>query len=177
MVRFALMAGMRLNNVVTLSWKQVDFDAEVVSLKLKSKQPGGRPHTVPITREMRRLLQGEQGQHPIFVFTYVCVKSRDKRKAGKSYPFSHDGWRKSWKEALDAAGISDFRFHDTRHTAATRTLRAGGNLKVVKEMLGHTDIATTNRYAHVTNEDVRDAMEKAQCYNSTTRKGKKHAKP
>ncbi|MDR3436383.1 site-specific integrase [Telmatospirillum sp.] len=162
MVRFALMAGMRLHNVVALTWSQVDLDNRTINIRLKSKMPGGRPHSIPLTSAMAKLLEECLEEHPTYVFTYVCEKSRGKRKKGERYPFTQNGWRKSWATALTAAKIVDFRFHDIRHTAATRTLRATGNIKAVKEMLGHNDIATTNRYAHVTSDDVRAAMEKAQ---------------
>jgi integrase len=60
-----------------------------------------------------------------------------------------------------AIGLPALRFHDLRHTAATRTLAACGNLNVVKEMLGHADIATTARYANSDTSQVRAAMEAA----------------
>ena len=68
--------------------------------------------------------------------------------------------------ALKAAGIKDFRFHDLRHTAATRALRESGNLKVVQQLLGHADIATTARYAHAMTDDVRDVMEAMEAMES-----------
>ena len=79
---------------------------------------------------MLALLANERGKHPTCVFTYECRRPRVKgvkvkREAGKRYPFSRDGWRRDWYAALAAAGIDDFRFHDGRHTAATRTLLTG----------------------------------------------------
>jgi len=172
MVRFALMAGMRLGNIQRLTWKQVDFSGSAITIRLKSKSAGGRPHTVPMTGAMRDLLSEEKGNHPIYVFTYECARPRTGAagswEKGKRYPFTRDGWRKPWVAALRAAGIEDFRFHDTRHTAATRTLRASGNLKAVSKMLGHTDIMTTARYAHALTGDVLAAMEAAQSHGSPT---------
>ena len=63
--------------------------------------------------------------------------------------------------ARASAGLRDYRFHDNRHTAATRVLRASGNLNVVKRLLRHEDIATTVKYAHSQHEDVLAAMENA----------------
>lgn len=166
LVRFCLMTGVRLMNAARLTWSQVDFDNGEIVLRTKSRKPGGDIHMVPITRAMRLLLRAQHGRHAIFVFTYVCKRSRGKRRKDQRYPFSRNGWRKDWKAALKAAGIEDFRFHDLRHTAATRTLRASNNLKVVQEMLGHADIATTARYAHALKDDVRAAMEAAQSRNS-----------
>ncbi len=165
-VRFCLLTGVRLANALTLTWAQVDYGAAMITLRTKSRRPGGDVHTVPITQAVRVLLANERGRHPIFVFTYECARSRGKRRKGERYPFSQGGWRRDWTRALQAAGIADFRFHDTRHTAATRLLRACGNLAVVRDLLGHADITTTSRYAHVTKDDVRAAMEAAASRNS-----------
>ena len=72
-----------------------------------------------------------------------------------------------WRRALQAAGISDFRFHDLRRTAATRMLQATGNLKLVQQYLSHADIASTARYAHATTADVREAMERVESRKNT----------
>jgi integrase len=54
----------------------------------------------------------------------------------------------------------DLRFHDLRHTTATRLLRGTGNLKLVQRALNHRDIATTSRYAHVLDTEVAEALQK-----------------
>ncbi|MBF0326025.1 MAG: site-specific integrase [Alphaproteobacteria bacterium] len=167
MVRFALRTGMRLGNIRGLRWRDVDFDTATVSIRMKSRKPGGRHHVVPLTPDLVALLKAEIGRHFTYVFTYECEKPRRikgadgkplQRLKGGRYPFSRDGWRRAWADALAGAGIEDFRFHDTRHTAATRIVRATGNIKVAKELLGHTSIATTSRYAHVDQADVRAAL-------------------
>jgi len=57
---------------------------------------------------------------------------------------------KAWKACLKEAGITDFHFHDLRHTFASNMLLSGASLKDVKEMMGHSDISMTDRYAHLT---------------------------
>lgn len=165
LVRFCIMTGVRLGNAITLTWTQVDYQASVVTFRVKSRKPGGKVLDVPLTPSARVLLAQQHGNHPIFVFTYECKRSRGQRMKGERYPFSRNGWRKDWRRALEAAGIEDFRFHDTRHTAATRVLRATGNMKAVQKMLGHSDITTTARYAHVETKDVRAAMEMGERHN------------
>ena len=66
----------------------------------------------------------------------------------------------SFRAAVDAAKIRDFRFHDLRHTAATRMADAGANVIVIAEILGHGDIRTTKRYSHTMDESNREAVEK-----------------
>jgi integrase len=161
LVRFALMTGARLSNCIRLTWSEVDYDA----MEVRFRQKGGTMHTVPMTHSMQVLLANERGNHPIYVFTYLCARTLYTRQKGKRYPFSMTGWRKVWKRTLENAQIVDFRFHDLRHTAATRMMRATGNLRLVQELLGHTDIHTTTRYAHVTKDDVRKAMEGMEARN------------
>ena len=66
-------------------------------------------------------------------------------------------------DAEKAAGLrgSDLRLHDLRHTAATRTLRATGNLAMAQRQLGHARIETTSRYAHVLDDDLRAGLNAA----------------
>jgi integrase len=165
MVHFALVTGARLGNVISLTWRQVDSDARTIVFRVKSKKPGGELHYLPITRSVAAILLRERDHHPVRVFTYVCARNRyDPRtktlqRKGERYPFTHDGWRKEWSRALKEAKIQDFRYHDLRHSAGTRALRAHRNLKAVQHMLGHNDIKTTLRYTRSDVEDVRAAME------------------
>jgi integrase len=165
MFRFALVTGVRLANVVGLTWRQVDWQAGTIVFRVKSKKPEGELHYVPITPAVATILSQERGRHLTRVFTYVCARNRrdPKRgtlqKKGERDPFTQDGWRKEWKRALATAGIEDFRFHDLRHTAGTRALRAHRNLRAVQKMLGHQSITTTLRYTRSDIDDVRAAME------------------
>ena len=68
-------------------------------------------------------------------------------------------FRRHWKKALQEADISNLRFHDLRHTVATRLVKQGVPLPVVKEVLDHSDIKTTMRYNHIGNKQVVEAME------------------
>jgi integrase len=109
------------------------------------------------------------------VFTYVCERDapargdRPRRIKGQRYPLSNAGWYRKWKRALSDAGIEDFRFHDLRHTGATRLVRATGNLKLAMRQLGHADIATTARYAHATDDDVLNGLLAVESRNSPGR--------
>jgi integrase len=66
--------------------------------------------------------------------------------------------RKWWLAALAEAKITDLRWHDLRHTFATRLMMHTGNLKIVQEACGHANITMTARYAHVSQSDLAEAM-------------------
>lgn len=166
-VRFAMISGCRLGECRRLAWTDVDFERMEIRVVGKSRKPGGKLRIVPMTRAMAALLQGCLGHHPAVVFTYVCDRPRTSadgtvvRRKGERYPISRDGWRRLWGDALSRAKVKDFRLHDTRHTSASRGLRATGNIKAVMKQLGHTDIKTTAKYAHVLVDDIRNMMEAA----------------
>lgn len=158
LLRFSLITGVRLASAIGLTWADIDWQGGTIRFRGKSRRPGGQIHTLPITPDMLAILSAEQGHHPIYVFTYECKRSRAKRRRGERYPFTQSGWRKAWAVALDEAGVADFRWHDARHTAATRLVARTGNLKLAQRMLGHADITTTAKYAHASMDDLASAM-------------------
>ncbi|HKF95733.1 MAG TPA: tyrosine-type recombinase/integrase, partial [Gammaproteobacteria bacterium] len=84
----------------------------------------------------------------------VLRQWRNQTKAeGLVFPGKHgnrlDNVRKSWASVLDAAYITGFRWHDLRHDFASKLVMAGVPLNTVRDLLGHADLATTLRYAHL----------------------------
>jgi len=69
-----------------------------------------------------------------------------------------EGVKRSFMSACKKVGITGLRFHDLRHTAATRMIENGANIVAVSKILGHSDIKMTMRYAHP-EESLRDAVE------------------
>lgn len=78
------------------------------------------------------------------------------------YPYSKQGWDRKWRRALAEAGIEGFRFHDTRHTALTRL----GSIEAAQRLANHSDIRTTRRYFHTSEDEVRKLMAAAESRNS-----------
>ena len=67
--------------------------------------------------------------------------------------------KKSFHKVMELADIQNFRFHDLRHTVATRLVEKGIDLIVVQDILGHSNITTTQRYAHPVPERKQQAIE------------------
>lgn len=152
-LRFALLSGCRRAEIVGLKWTAVDFFNREITILGK----GDKTRVIPMTVAMYDLLREEHGNDPLAVFTY-----NPKRGGGTHRrPITMEGFKTEWRRTLKRAGVENFRFHDTRHTAATRLVRATGNLKHAQQLLGHSDLATTSRYAHVTKDDLRAGMEAA----------------
>ena len=160
-VDFILKSGWRRNEVLKLRWSDCDLVNRVARTKIKGGDIVNRPLTDGLATIIKR-----QPKVCAFVFTYVCQKSRDKRRKGERYPLSSTSLRKPFAEALAAAGIEEFRVHDLRHTRGTRIVRKTGSLAAAKEALKHRSINATLRYAHVLDEDTRRALDESDSRNS-----------
>lgn len=155
-VEFAVLTGCRRMEIVGLTWQRVDFfNRQFTVIGKFSKE-----RSIPMSNAVFDLLWAEKNHDPVHVFTYEARRT-DKRKGiyrGVRYPMTDAGLRTAMRRAVTNAGVENFRFHDTRHTAATRILR-NSNLRVVQNLLGHSDPSTTAKYAHAVAEDIRAAME------------------
>lgn len=154
-----VLSGTRVSNALEFRADQVDFERRTVTFRVKSKKPGGRPIVLPITGPMLVILANNIHNSPAAVFTYVARRTRAGRVRGERYPITYGAFYTAFKAAAKAIGKPSLRVHDLRHTAATRTLRATQNLKLASRQLGHTRISTTERYAHVLDDDLRSGME------------------
>lgn len=163
-LRFALMTGCRRAEIVGLEWSKVDFFNSEFTVTGK----GDRTRSIPMSGQVRALLWSLKDHHPIKVFTYQVQRVRDGRERGERRPITMEGFKTEWRRAMDRTDVADFRFHDTRHTAATRLVRATGNIKQAQRLLGHTQIATTSRYAHVTMDDLRAGLDAANNTGNAT---------
>lgn len=154
---FALKSGWRRKEVIGLRWSDCDLSARQAITRIK----GGDEVKRPLTPALLALIANQPKVGP-FVFTYVCKKSRGKRKKDERYPLTPTVLRDALADAKEAAEIENFRFHDFRHTRGTRIVRATGSLAAAKEALKHRSINTTLRYAHVLDEDVRNALDASE---------------
>ncbi len=167
-LRFAILSGCRRAEIVGLEWTNVDFFNREFTVVGK----GDLRRTVPMTKAMYALLWELKDNHPNAVFTYVAKRPRPGMVKGTHCRITMEGFKTEWRRTVGRAKVENYRFHDNRHTAATRLVRKSKNLKAAQRLLGHADISTTGRYAHVTNDDLRNAMEEVDAELAPKRKRK-----
>lgn len=147
-IRLLLLTGARRGEVQSARWADIDLDKGVWS------KPGATTkqkslHRVPLSGqalEMLRRLRSDLGVDAVFVFP----KGASYRREIKD----------SWAEIREAAKLGSARMHDLRHTFASFLASAGTSLPIIGALLGHTQPATTARYAHFFDDPLRTATEK-----------------
>lgn len=134
-VLFALATGLRQRNVIDLEWAQIHLELRHAWIQA-SRSKNRKSIAVPLNDTAIRVLEQQKGQHPTRVFTYH----------GK--PFKAANTR-AWTKALKRAGITDFRWHDLRHTWATWQRQAGTPTHELQKLGGWLTGAMVERYAHL----------------------------
>ena len=143
----ALQTGMRRGEIFGLLKSCVDIENGYIEL-LKTKS--GKARKIPISSKLKPILENAlndktNNSEYVFVNPETGTKYNDVKHA--------------FSNLLMQAKIKNFRFHDFRHTVATRMVEAGIDLAVVQEILGHANIQTTMRYAHPVPERKKQAIE------------------
>ena len=140
--------GMRRENLVTLTWSHVDLTRRVVVLEhTKNGDRLGIPLCEPAAKVLEALGRGKRGSDGrVFV-------------SADGEPITGDAVGMAFARACRQAGVTDFRFHDLRHTFASMLVQRGVDLYRVQRLLGHRDGRMTQRYAHLAPENLRDAVQ------------------
>ena len=142
-VPMLILTGARKREVLDARW--ADFDFEHRSWRIHTTKLG-RPRHVPLSDSAMSLLNSA----PKFD---GCPWTFPNPKTLKPYVSIFY----SWNSARTAAGLSDVRIHDLRHTFASFLVNAGRTLYEVQHLLGHTQIKTTQRYSHLSQDTLLDA--------------------
>lgn len=140
----ALTTGLRLSNILNLKWDTINLDMGFLEV-LKQENKGHKKIQIPLSNKFKTELE----KIGIKKKGYVFINPN----TGK--PFTTI--KRSFKTALERAGIENFRFHDLRHTVGTRLVANGADLMTVKEYLAHSNLSTTQRYMHPTPENMKKA--------------------
>lgn len=146
----ALKTGMRKGEILNLKWSNIDFNKNCIEL-LRTKS--GKKRKIPISKILKDV--------------FLKLKKDSKSEYVFVNPQSNEPYndiKKSFTTAVKAAKIKNFRFHDLRHTFATRLIEKGVDIVVVKELLGHASITTTMIYVHSDAERKRNAINLIDTY-------------
>ena len=142
-VMFALATGLRHANVVGLTWSHVNLNAGHAWVDA-DRSKNGRPIAVPLNATAVQVLRRQLGKHPQSVFTYD----------GK--PVLRANTR-AWGQALQRAGIDNFRWHDIRHTWATWHRHSGTPTHELQRLGGWRSAVMVERYAHLAPDHLAQA--------------------
>lgn len=138
-------AGLRVSEMTAVQWRHINFAREELTVE---HGKGGRMRIVGLSDTALRELRQHKGTSDEFVLSY----------SGKP---SSRRWRAWWRmrRLCQLAGVDPSGVHALRHTAGTWALQAaGGQLPAVRDFLGHASVTTTEIYAHVGDETIRDAL-------------------
>ena len=139
LVKFALATGCRAREITGLEWNRVDLNRRTAWL---NHTKNGTPRGVPLNQDAVDILIEQIGKHSRYCFTY-----QSKRIA---WELSNSAWH----TALAKAGITDFRFHDLRHTWASWHRQAGTSCDELKELGGWKSRQMVDRYAKYATEHL-----------------------
>src|SRR5688572_8277620 len=142
----ALQTGMRQGEILGLKWAHVDFDQKTIYVAhTKTGRPRRIPMSKPVEVELRSLKQDASADEHVFSYAHTGLKLTT--------------FRHAWEGACKKAGISGLRFHDLRHTFATRLRAKGVHEMDIMTLLGHTTLQMTSRYTHAMPQNLRTAVD------------------
>ena len=138
LIRLALQTGMRRGELLKLTWRDVDLVRDIIHVR---DMKTNLDRVVPMNDEARKVIELLRTNRPTESL------------------FEFDDFKHGWQTACRIAEIKDFRFHDLRHTFATRLADAGADAFTIAALLGHTTIQMAARYTHATDQGKRSALE------------------
>ena len=141
-IRLLMLTGCRLSEIMTLKWEEVDLKAR--ELRLPDSKTGAK--VVPFGKTAAAVLKGieklDDNPHVI---------------TGRN-PASHlTDLQHPWRRIRLKAGLDGVRIHDLRHSYASGALALGEGLPMIGKLLGHTQVQTTARYAHLARDSLKIA--------------------
>lgn len=140
----ALNTALRRQNILDLTWEQIDLTGRVIEI---TENKSNKHIFKPINDTLLQYFQGipeESRVGDVFINPITGRKCKEIKRA--------------WKTVKEKANITNFRFHDLKHTVGTRLAKQGVPIPVIKEVLDHSDIKTTMRYVHTADKQILSAM-------------------
>jgi|21_taG_2_1085346.scaffolds.fasta_scaffold22568_2 integrase len=152
-VMLSLLTGARKKEIWELRFDSINFEKDTISFW---QTKNGKPRTVPIKGEGLDILK-RRFHNKSNDWVFPSCSGNDK-KGTKKYLDRPKSFEKAWDNALAESGVKDFKYHDLRHTAASYMVMEGVTLSAVCEVLGHSDISQTYKYAHLAPSHLQEAM-------------------
>jgi integrase len=149
MVLVALNTGLRRGELFSLRWADVNLGGKMLTVVAASAK-SGHTRRVPLNTEALAVLTAWRDRHRDSVGLVFAGAGGERL----------NNINRSWRGVVKGAKLTDFKFHDLRHTFASKLVQAGVDLNTVRELLGHSEIAMTLRYSHLAPDNLRLAVEK-----------------
>lgn len=148
-IRLQLLTGARIGEILTAQWTEFDLDRGVWTKPSHHTKQKRREH-LPLSTAACSLL-AEMKATLCATSPWLCP--------GRSPDRPYKDLKAFWRSVTKAAGLTDYRIHDNRHTHASHLVSSGLSLPIVGRLLGHTNPSTTQRYAHLADDPLREAAE------------------
>lgn len=152
----AMNTGIRRGSLFALEWSDLNFENKTITLRAtttKSERMIILPMNAVVVNELKK-------------WKKISERTKWKRITPGAFVFPSpkngqklNNVQTAWEAILKQAGIDNFRFHDLRHDFASRLVQKGVALIVVRDLLGHSDIKSTQKYAHLAPSDKANAVE------------------
>lgn len=154
-VIFAFYTGMRLNEIVNLTWRNLNLTTKIITVGDEHFTTKSRNQRyIPICEEALTSILAQRERKKAIPIGNAFVFCKDNGEA-----FTGDYISKTFKKACREAGIDkDIHFHSLRHSFASNLVQKGVNLYTIKELLGHSSIATTEIYSHLNMDALKAAI-------------------
>lgn len=147
-VILALSSGMRLGEIINLTWDNVDFEYQRIILE---ETKNGERRQVPLAGKALELLRELRSKHSF------CTKLLFPSRAYSNQPIDI---RSAWEYAVKKAGVENFRFHDLRHSCASYLAMNGSSIVEIAAVLGHKTLQMAKRYTHLSETHLSDVVAK-----------------
>ena len=151
-IRLLLLTGARFNEVQALRWSEVDLDRLTLVLPPARTKAGGKTGTRRIyLNSLAAEILREQPRKANAVYVFPAAKGKSGHTVGAA---------KAWREKVKPVLPVSFRAHDLRHSFASLALADGASLPMIGRALGHASSKSTERYAHLSQDPLREMSER-----------------
>ncbi|WP_432772702.1 tyrosine-type recombinase/integrase [Francisella salimarina] len=144
-IKIAYYTGMRKGEILSLSFDDIDYQTNQITLK-SSNTKSNKTRSIPIHTEVMNIIKSIDRESGLLFISEVT---------GKKF----DNIDRSWKQLMKLSEIENFRFHDLRHNFCSMLVMKGVPIYTVAQLAGHSDVKTTQIYAHLSPDVKKSAID------------------